>query len=259
MLMFINPSLVSFIPCSPTRRGVVLCCPFRFASGFPPYADLGGPPQPLLPASLTTGELGITGLLWMLVLGETALRLKRLGSKSSSRRRLRRKSPSVGTCGAAKGVEDRELGRSNGLANSPDVTPSTEGVTSMVESSSDIDEAAVWRDVGGGVRYRSSSGLQNSDSLRVRLAGWLKAALAGPTSATFSAVSSASLVAPSCSDGVSDGKAPCVSVLCGTVGSLSRTWRITSASRFASLSIGAVSSISDARIRANVFVFGYID
>lgn len=40
-------------------------------------------------------------------------------------------------------------------------------------------------------------------------------------------------------------------------GSLSRTCRITSASRFLSLSRGADSSIRAALIRANVFVFGY--
>lgn len=43
---------------------------------------------------------------------------------------------------------------------------------------------------------------------------------------------------------------------CGA-GSLSRTCRITSDSRFDSLSRGEDSSISAARIRAKVFVFGY--
>lgn len=39
-------------------------------------------------------------------------------------------------------------------------------------------------------------------------------------------------------------------------GSLSRTWRITSASSFASLSTGATSSNREARTRAKVFVLG---
>lgn len=171
MLMFMNPSLVSFIPCSPTRRGVPACEVFRFtASAF---------------GSFTTGELGMTGLLWMLVLGDTALRLKRFESRSSSRRRFRLKSPNDEIWDAATGVEAREF-RSNGLANSVVEPNAVDGVISIAESSSDIDDAAVCRSDGGGVRYRSSNEFQNSGPPEFRFACRLKLDSVGIGSPDFS-------------------------------------------------------------------------
>lgn len=169
MLMFINPSLVSFIPCSPTRRGVPACDAFRLTDSELPRSvnGFGGSPQPLFPDSFTTGELGIMGLLCRLVLGDTALRLKRFESKSSSRRRFRLKSPNEAWA-AATGVEDREF-RSNGLANSVEPT-AVDGVISIAESSSDIEDAAVGRCDGGGVRYRSSKEFQKSGPPEFRVA-----------------------------------------------------------------------------------------
>lgn len=116
MLMFINPSLVSVIPCKPTRFKVPVCGLLRlllvFSGKSDPIFDLGGGPQMLCPESLTAGEFGITGLLWVLILGETARRLNRLGSKSSSRPRFRLNSCIMGVgCGMLR-AELRELGRS---------------------------------------------------------------------------------------------------------------------------------------------------
>jgi hypothetical protein len=72
MLMFMNPSFVSVIPCKPTRfRGPVWLGVDGFRLPFSvlgrsgkrePMLALGGP-QMLVPISLTAGELGMTGLL----------------------------------------------------------------------------------------------------------------------------------------------------------------------------------------------------
>lgn len=99
MLIFISPSLVSVMPCSPTllgpNDGVMLV--------LPPLFDLGPWPLcPLLPAwslapfvaaphrllSLCAGDCDSTGLFVTLTPGETARRLIELTSRSSSRRRL---------------------------------------------------------------------------------------------------------------------------------------------------------------------------
>lgn len=92
----------------------------------------------LVPVSLTAGELGITGLLWTLILGDTALRLNRFGSKSSSRRRFLLNSNIEIGC-VAIGVEQRELGLSLGFANSEVDPIVVEGVISMERSSSDTE------------------------------------------------------------------------------------------------------------------------
>lgn len=177
MLMFINPSLVSVMPCSPTRLGVPLWGGFRPGPSWfarsrngGPREDFGSGPQALFPVSFTTGEFDITGLLCALVLGDTALRLKRLESRSSSRRRFREMSTADGICGGWKGVEARELGFSDGLAESPAREPSVAGVMSIAESSSDIDDVRVGRVGGGGVRYRSSKEFQNSCPAEFRFA-----------------------------------------------------------------------------------------
>jgi hypothetical protein len=105
----------------------------------------------LCPVSLTAGEFGMTGLLWTLMLGDTALRLKRLGSKSSSRRRFRLISVMAGKF--ACGVELLDPGRSYGLANSAVLDPSVvDGVISMAISSSDMADGPNVRIEGGGVR-----------------------------------------------------------------------------------------------------------
>lgn len=71
------------------------------------------------------------------MLGETARRLNKLGSKSSSRARLRLNSCTGVGCGAFR-AELRELGRSKGLANS---VVDVDGVMSIARSSSEADEA----------------------------------------------------------------------------------------------------------------------
>jgi len=98
MLIFISPSFVSTMPWKPTRF-------------IGPPLGTGFPDSPLLPGRLPHGSrcigLCMTGLLCTLIPGLTALRLKLVGSKSSSRRRLlftlRVISAAVGC-----GVNDRE-------------------------------------------------------------------------------------------------------------------------------------------------------
>lgn len=153
-----NPSLVSFIPCSPTRfRVPVWLLPLRGplsvagrSGNSEPRLDLGGP-QMLGLVSLTTGELGMTGLLCALMLGDTARRLKRFGSKSSSRRRFLLNSP-TNPAGAPWDASLREPGRSLGLANSVVDPTVVDGVISIARSSSETDEAPCRRWGGGGVR-----------------------------------------------------------------------------------------------------------
>lgn len=156
MLMFINPSLVSVMPCRPTRFKVPVCGLLRLllvlSGKSDPIFDLGGGPQILWPESLTAGEFGITGLLWALILGETARRLKRLGSKSSSRPRFRLNSCIMGVGCVILRAELCELGRSKGLANSLVEPTVVDGVMSIAESSSETDGGPVARVDGGGVR-----------------------------------------------------------------------------------------------------------
>lgn len=151
MLMFISESLASVIPCNPTRFNVPVCGLLLLrgllSGKSEPRLDLGGGPQMLDPVSLIAGELGITGLLWALMLGETARRLKRLGSKSSSRPRFRLNSCMAVGCAALRS-EPRELGRSKGLANSK---VDVDGVMSIAKSSSETD-GGPGRIGGGGVR-----------------------------------------------------------------------------------------------------------
>lgn len=88
------------------------------------------------PLSMTVEELVNTGLLCALTLGDTARRLKRLGSKSSSRRRLRRNSPMVDVPGGW-GVAERERERFLESAVDPMVV---DGVITMETSSSPPDD-----------------------------------------------------------------------------------------------------------------------
>lgn len=147
--MFISESLASVIPCNPTRFKVPVCGLLLLrgllSGKSEPRLDLGGGPQILGPVSLIAGELGITGLLWALMLGETARRLNRFGSKSSSRPRFRLNSCMAVGCAS----EPREQGRSKGLANSK---VDVDGVMSIAKSSSETDGGPVGRIVGGGVR-----------------------------------------------------------------------------------------------------------
>ena len=143
MLMFMSPSLVSVIPCNPNRlNGPPVCgLLLEFVSGNnDPILDFGGGPHGLGPdpPSVAADEFDITGLLWTLMLGDTARRLNSVASKSSSRARLRLNScTGVGCCGALR-VELRELGRSKGLANS---VVDVDGVMSIARSSSEADDA----------------------------------------------------------------------------------------------------------------------
>jgi len=79
------------------------------------------------------------------MLGETARRLNKLGSKSSSRPRFRLNSCMAVGCAS----EPRELGLSRGLANSK---VDVDGVMSIAKSSSETDGGPVGRIGGGGVR-----------------------------------------------------------------------------------------------------------
>lgn len=97
------------------------------------------------------------------------------------------------------------------------------------------------------MRYRSSSEPQSSVLVRDSDAGpALPVCLVGVSSTAGSALS-----------GSAGRRDPWSGDFCGKLGSLSRTCRITSASRFASLCSGADSSTSAARIRAKVFVLGF--
>jgi hypothetical protein len=111
MLMFISPSLVSVMPWSPTRFMPPSAVPAAWISGpNRPGAALGVEVNTL--PSLTTGECVTTGLLCPLIPGDTARRLNKLGSRSSSRRRLRRSSDAVGVWeGCGVGDRDRDLPR----------------------------------------------------------------------------------------------------------------------------------------------------
>jgi hypothetical protein len=213
-------------------------------------------------ASLCMG-LCITGLLCELMPGLTALRLKLLGSKSSSRRRFLLTlcviSAAVGPVPGC-GVADRDGDDMSGS----DVLRVL-GIGGVGESNSKSslipEEEPRGRNCGGGVRFFSSVKFsQNSLPFELRIACCLKL-LERPDEISVIISSSGipskeSCVGPRLGD-------ECVVVKEGfrvssrsTSTSLSRVWRTTSASRRTSVSTGALSSASAARIRAKPLVLG---
>jgi hypothetical protein len=205
--------------------------------------------------------------------GLTALRLKLVGSKSSSRLRLlltlRVISAAVGAVGGC-GVADLEgeevcwsellavcwLGNKGGVEREGE----SRDISSLIP-----DDEPRGRKAGGGVRLLSSVKVsQNSLPFEFRIACCLKL-LERP--AVASSIISSSTIPPneSCVTGPKFGEEWVVVVVDmegRRVGSrsisLSRVRRTTSASRRTSVSIGALSSARAARIRAKPFVLGYI-
>lgn len=163
MLIFIKPSFVSVIPCSPILFGPLLALhpPLLFSPC--PLAFAGGCPHDF--PSLKTGLCGSTGLPCTLIPGETALLLNDAGSKSSSLRLFllifRATSAAVGgAVDDAKGVEDRDLIRSTVFATGfSTLVRSEEGGVSML-SSLMPEELSLGYSEGGGVLYRSSNVFQ---------------------------------------------------------------------------------------------------
>lgn len=210
----------------------------------------------------------MTGLLCTLMPGLTALRLKLVGSKSSSRRRLLLTflviSAAVGPDDGC-GVDDLEgedvwwsevldcVGNSGGV--------DMEGESRSISMSLMPDEEPRGKNGGGGVRLLSSlNDSQNSLPLEFRMACCLKLLdRPDPTSDIISSSgmpSNESCVGPRLGD-------ECWVVLVdigicrGSMSmSASRVWRTTSASRRTSVSTGALSSARAARIRANPLVLG---
>jgi hypothetical protein len=204
--------------------------------------------------------------------GLTALRLKLVGSKSSSLLRLlltlRVISAAVGTATGC-GVVDLDGDDVCGSELVVCWLGNTGGVESKGESrdtSSLIpDDDPRGRNAGGGVRVFSSVKVsQNSLPFEFRIACCLKL-LERPVVASDIISSSAMPSNESCVIGPRLGE-ECVVVVVDMEGrrvgsssiSLSRVRRITSASRRTSVSIGALSSARAARIRAKPLVLGYM-
>jgi len=211
-------------------------------------------------ASLCIG-LCITGLLCELMPGLTALRLKLLGSKSSSRRRFLLTfcviSAAVGPLPGC-GVADRDGDDMSGsdVLRAPGIggVGESSGISSLIP-----EEEPRGRNCGGGVRFFSSVKFsQKSLPFELRIACCLKL-LERPDEISVIISSSGipskeSCVGPRLGD-------ECVVVTEGfrvssRSTSLSRVWRTTSASRRTSVSTGALSSARAARIRAKPLVLG---
>jgi hypothetical protein len=215
--------------------------------------------------------LCMTGLLCTLIPGLTALRLKLVGSKSSSLLRLlltfRVISAAVGPEELGCGVEDlegeesccsllvvAEIGKRGGV----DIDGESKDRSSLIP-----DEEPRGRNIGGGVRFFSSVKVsQNSLPLELRMACCLK--LLERPEATSTIMSSSGMPSSeSCVTGPKLGEECAVVDSEGCrVGSrsisLSRVRRTTSASRRTSVSMGVLSSARAARMRAKPFVFGYL-
>jgi hypothetical protein len=229
--------------------------------------------------------LCITGLLCTDIPGDTARRLNEVGSRSSSRRRLlfilRVISAAVGMgWGVVGGAGDVDRGCVSCGSSDGETKPAPYSEDDMAErdgepiatSSLIPEDDARGRNVGGGgVRCWSSGKVsQKSFPLELRIACCLKL-LDSPLSVDGvdeeSAIKSSSGMS-------SRGSARAGSMLgedCAVdeigaeaclVGSrsisLSRTCLTTAASRRTSVSIGALSSASAARMRAKPFVLGYL-
>ena len=112
MLMFINPSFVSFIPCIPIRFPTALELLLPPLLALSPGAWLDNESRwdfGHLPPSLCAGDGGSIGLFCRLTPGETARRLNWLGSKSSSLLRLPRAFLVASAVeGPGCGVEERD-------------------------------------------------------------------------------------------------------------------------------------------------------
>lgn len=160
--MFIRPSLVSFIPCKPTLLTEPnepifppLSLPRERSAEDVPEVDFDDRPQGF--ASFIAGDCGITGLLWML--GDTARRLKELGSNSSSLILLCAfREVSVTTLGLESRVVVDVPG-SQWFFPGSCMGVNVEGGVSIMVSSPGWEE---FRTDGGGVWFRLSKEFQNS-------------------------------------------------------------------------------------------------
>ncbi len=212
----------------------------------------------------------MTGLLCTLMPGLTALRLKLVRSKSSSRRRLlltfRVISAAVGPA-TVWGVA--HLDGEDGCWSDKLViielgcTNDEDGESNKRSSLMPDEEPRGRKGGGGGVRLFSSVNVsQNSFPFEFRIACCLKL-LDSPDDTSAMMSSSGMPSNESCVVGPKLGD-ECVVVLVDNEGcrarsrsmSLSRVWRTTSASRRTSVSIGALSSARAALIRAKPFVLG---
>jgi hypothetical protein len=214
----------------------------------------------------------MTGLLCTLMPGLTALRLKLVGSKSSSLLRLlltlRVISAAVGAvagCGVAD-LDGDDICGSELLAVcwlGKSCRVEREGESKSISSLIPDDDPR-GRNAGGGVRLLSSVNVsQNSLPFELRMACCLKL-LERPEVASAIISSSAIPSNDSCVVGPRLGEEWAV-VVVDMEGrrvdsrsiSLSRVRRTTSASRRTSVSTGVLSSARAARIRAKPFVLGY--
>lgn len=257
ILIFIRPSFVSTMPWNPILFG-----PPLLPTLFSPL--LGG----RFPQGVTSRCMGLcmTGLLCTLIPGLTALLLKLVGSKSSSLLRLlltfRVISAAVGPV-PGWGVADLEgddiwSDMPDWLANNGGVD--REGESREISWSLIPEEEPRGRNGGGGVRLLSSLNVsQNSLPLEFRIACCLKL-LDSPVDMSAIMSSSGMPSKDSCV-GPKFGEEWFVDIeWCrgSRSMSLSLVRRTTSASRRTSVSIGVLSSAKAARIRAKVFVLGYL-
>ena len=152
------------------------------------------------------------------------------------------------------GVDERE--RADSLCGYTNADPA-DGV-SIAASSPPAEMLDAFLTGGGGVRYLPSKEFQNSIPPEFVVAWRRKLfgnGLADKGATDSPALSDASpLGIRAGRDGNPDGTRE--GDTGANPGSLSRTWRITSASRLASLSIGVHSSNNAARMRAKVLVLG---
>lgn len=207
MLIFIRPSLVSTIPCKPT---LLLGPP---PPPLPPLLPLllrsllvlGGGICPQALSPLKPGLCCNTGLLCTLMPGETALRLKLDGSRSSSLPRFRlfaflAASPAVGAMDA-RGVDERDRDRDSHWSCPvkmpiPELVPCEVVVESMLTSSLITEELFLGNSEGGGVLCRRSKLFQKRRPSEFFSACWLKVLVreSAIEGASFAAMSSSTAV-----------------------------------------------------------------
>jgi hypothetical protein len=169
MLIFISPSLVSVMPCKPTRLGPKVGVMLKL----PPLFDRSPLDCPLMDVSRLAfvavpqrlpsrwlGDCEMTGLLCTLRPGDTARRLSECSSKSSSRRRLLDFfSPSAAVGGFIDcGVEAREvqfrLTLWSGAGMPLPLFANTVGESMFMSSLIAAEDSARLNDGGGGVCAR---------------------------------------------------------------------------------------------------------